>query len=54
MQHFPINRDSERAAHRRTRGEEVSRETEEHRDEDEGDATTAWLDHIAAGRVQIR
>lgn len=41
-------------AHHRTQGEEVHRDTEEHRDHDEREATAAWLDHIAAGRIQVR
>ena len=54
MQHFPINKDAERAAHHRTRGDEVRRETEEHRDHDEHEATADWLAHIAAGRIEVR
>jgi hypothetical protein len=46
MQHSPIGKEAERQGRRRSPGEEVQRDTEEHRDQDEREATIAWLDHI--------
>lgn len=69
MQHFvlrssstPANTDAERAAHRRAHyGEPPLRqaqdggyEIEQHRVEDEPDATADWLAHIATGRIPVR
>ena len=52
MQHFPPNRDAERAARRPPCDGGPRYETEEHRVEDEPDATREWLAHLAAGRIK--
>lgn len=55
MQHFPPNRDAERRA-RRSRGDQsvAIPTTEEHREDDEPEATADWVAHIAAGRIEVR
>ena len=52
MQRFPpaTSRTRERQAHTA----QPLRETEEHRDHDEHDATRDWLDHLAAGRILVK
>jgi hypothetical protein len=55
MQHFPLNGETERPARRSARDESVAiPNTEEHRDQDEIDATVDWLAHLAAGRIEVK
>ena len=49
MQQFPPNQKAER----RTRGCEPRYEIEQHREDDEPEATRDWLAHIDAGRIAI-
>ena len=50
----PPNRNAERAVRNRSHDSEARYEIEEHRVEDEPDATRDWLAHIAAGRIEVR
>lgn len=54
MQHFPINKEAERALRKRARDGEPRYEIEQHREDDEPEGTAEWLAHIAAGRIQVR
>ena len=52
MQRFPP--DAERGTHGQARAAQPLRETEEHRDHEEHDATREWLAHINSGRIPVR
>ena len=54
MQQFPINKEAERALRNRARDDEPRYEIEQHREDDEPDATRNWLAHVTAGRIQVR
>ena len=54
MKRFPPDKNAGRAAHVGARAAQPLRETEEHRDHQEHDATRDWLTHINAGRIQVR
>ena len=54
MQHFPPNKNAERAARRQPRDAQPPREIEQHREDVEPDATREWLAHIEAGRIEVQ
>jgi len=54
MQHFPSRPTNQRGASPQPRGTKPAWETEEHRVEEEPDATAEWLAHVAAGRITVK
>ena len=54
MKRFPPDKNAGRAAHGQVLAAQPLRETEEHRDHEEHDATRDWLAHIAAGRIAVK
>jgi len=55
MQHFPTSpNDNNRRPDASRRESAAIPNIEEHRDQEELDATKDWLAHIAAGRIEVR
>jgi hypothetical protein len=53
MQQFPRNTEAEGATPG-AQDREPTYEIEQHREDDEPDATRDWLAHLAAGRIEVR
>jgi len=49
-----LSPNKQRGARPHSRGRKPPWETEEHRVEDEPDATAEWLSHLAAGRITVK